>query len=100
MDMRSHFWNRASMSLALSFVLAAGLVGLGLRYANPPQCPLNVTEAEMLESGCNVGANIGLGLIFLLAVAVVVTGIIVAVTYSVADKRYPPPPPITPPGPN
>lgn len=51
--------------------LAAALVaGAGLLFVNPPECPRGYTQEQVDASDCIIGANIGLGLIVMLAIAI------------------------------
>lgn len=50
------------------------IVLLSFTVLNPPQCPLEYTQAQVDATGCNVGANIGLGL---MAMFVLVPGAVI-----------------------
>ena len=93
-------WKRAGPLIGASLAGAAVVIALGLAFANPPQCPPNVSQQEIRDTGCNIGANIGLGLIFMFALAILIVGGIVAVSFYSQDSRPTPPPPTipTPPG--
>ena len=67
--------------LALALVLLKALLWLLLLLAtftvmNPPQCPADYNQEQVNQSGCNVGANIGLGLFFVFIV--IPLGLVVA----------------------
>ncbi len=56
--------------------LAATLVaGAGFLFLNPPECPRGYTQEQVDAAGCIIGANIGLGLILMLAIAIWVTAL-------------------------
>jgi hypothetical protein len=62
------------------------LVIAALLFMNPPQCPANYTQEQVNASNCIIGANIGIGFVFMLAIGVWVTSIIVAKNVA-ASKR-------------
>lgn len=69
--------------LAASTVLVAGVVlsaALVLWAGSADQCPDSFTQAQVDESGCRVGANIGLGVTWLFVVPFVmaVAGLVAA----------------------
>ena len=78
--------------LAVTALAVAAIVVLGLVFANPPQCPDDVTPAQIEETGCNIGANIGLGLLFLLAFGVAIAGAALAYARQQSHRNKPPPP--------
>lgn len=49
-----------------------------LIFLNPPQCPVDFTQAQVDASGCTIGANIGLGLAVILAGAIFLSTVVVA----------------------
>lgn len=59
-------------------VLLAGLLllGVGLIFMNPEQCPSHYTQEQVDASNCNVGANIGLGLILIAGSLAILIGLI------------------------
>ena len=67
--------------IALVLALAAVL------FFNPPQCPDSYTQAQIDTSNCVVGANIGLGLLLMLAGAVEVVSIVAAIASAVVGRH-------------
>ena len=41
-------------------LLSLATVGFALAFANPPQCAADITQAEIADTNCVIGANIGL----------------------------------------
>ena len=76
---------------AITGAMVAAIVLFGLIFANPAQCPFDYTQAQVDASGCSVGANIGLGLLFMLAATIAICGLILAVV-AARSRRMPPPP--------
>lgn len=76
---------------ATTLVTASTIVVLGLVFANPETCPADYTQEQIVSSGCNIGANIGLGLIFMLAALVLIVGLVLAAVEA-RSGRMPPPP--------
>lgn len=56
-------------------------------FMNPPQCPSDYTQAQIDASNCVVGANIGLGLMLLLAGCIEVISILAAIVLLVVGRR-------------
>lgn len=63
------------------------LVGAGLLFMNPEQCPPGYTQEQIDASRCIVGANIGLGLVYLLAIGVWTASAVAAVVRALVLKR-------------
>ena len=67
--------------------LSAGGLLLILLFAynflNPPQCPDNYSQAQVDESNCIIGANIGLGFVLILIwpILVVVAALLILAIY-------------------
>lgn len=62
-----------------SAILIIGMLMLGSLYlpaVSPEQCPSNYTQAQVDESNCIIGANIGAGMIWLLGIAATGTGML------------------------
>ena len=55
------------------------LVAAALLFMNPPQCPADYTPHQVNASGCIIGANIGTGLVFTLAIGIWITAIVLAI---------------------
>ncbi|MGH9225616.1 MAG: hypothetical protein ACRD2W_17940 [Acidimicrobiales bacterium] len=63
--------------VAWSAVFSVGVVLFVASYLpvmNPEQCPASVTQAQMDESRCIVGSNIGAGLARMVGVVVTLAG--------------------------
>jgi len=69
--------------------LVTALVFFGLVFANPETCPFDYTQEQVEATGCSVGANIGLGLVFLLAATIAIVGIVLAITARSANEKTP-----------
>jgi len=61
---------------AIGTTVAAAIATVALAFFNPPQCPV-YTEPKDLE--CVIGANVGLGMYLLLAIAIWVLGNLVTI---------------------
>ena len=72
--------------MAATAAVVLGLVVFGLLFANPQTCAFDATQEQIEASGCSVGANIGLGLIVLLAATFAIVGIVLAVTARSQNK--------------
>jgi hypothetical protein len=74
-----------------AFLFGSGLAVLiwlaGLIFLNSPQCPSNYTQQQIDASSCVVGANIGLGLVFLTAIVAEVITIIITLVLFVTRKK-------------
>ncbi len=60
------------MVLAIGTAIAVTMTGIALLFMNPAECPTGYTQQQIDQSGCNVGDNIGLGPVLLLALIVLV----------------------------
>ena len=67
-------------------VLALPVVGVVFYVLNPPQCPEHYTQAQVDNSHCIVGANIGGMPLFLLAAPLIWLATVVLVGWVM--KRY------------
>jgi hypothetical protein len=72
--------------LAYGTLAAALVAGAGLLFLNPPQCPPGYTQEQVDASDCSIGANIGLGIILLLAIAIWITAVAGALGMAVLKK--------------
>lgn len=59
--------------------LAALLVAIAFFFMNPEQCPEGYSQAQIDASNCVVGANIGLGIMLILAGFIAVVSVVLAV---------------------
>lgn len=67
--------NRSIVICACLWVAGLALVGAThLPLLNPPQCPLDYTQAQVDRSHCIIGANIGTGLLWELGIFMAVVG--------------------------
>ena len=71
------------LSLALAMLVGSFL------FLDPPECPTGYTQQQIDETGCIIGANIGLGLGLLASIATAALTVIIALILLVlpAAKR-------------
>jgi hypothetical protein len=65
--------------------IATLIVGIAFFFMNPEQCPEQYTQAQADASSCIVGANIGLGIMMMLAAII---GIVSCVLAAIAAYRH------------
>jgi len=70
-------------------VAAILVLAIGLLFMNQPQCPANYTQQQIDASTCVVGANIGLGLMYMLSIVIEVVTIIATGILYITRKRPP-----------
>lgn len=63
----------------LGTLVALLVAGFGLVFLNLPQCPASYTQDQVNSANCIIGANIGLGLVFMLAAGIWLATIAAAV---------------------
>lgn len=61
------------------------LIAIAFFFMNPDQCPAHYTQAQIDASDCIVGANIGLGIMLVLASTIAVISLILA---AIAAHRH------------
>lgn len=66
----------------------AGLVALfGKVFLDQPLCPTSFSQAQVDASNCVVGANIGLGLVWLMAIGILISSLVVTVVQIVVQRQ-------------
>jgi hypothetical protein len=80
--------NHSRTVLIFGSIASIVTIVIPLIFLNPPQCPTKFTQAQVDASGCNVGANIGLGLAILLAGAIFLSTLVVAAILKSKDREY------------
>lgn len=70
------------VGLCLSLVILA----CSFLFLNPEECPTGYTEQQMKESGCIIGANIGLGLGIFASIAMGILTIAASLTLLLLHK--------------
>jgi hypothetical protein len=73
--------------LIVGTFVALSVLGLGFLFLNRSQCPENYTQPQVDASGCIVGANIGLGMVLLLSVAIQVVTLVLALVTFIAKRK-------------
>jgi hypothetical protein len=63
------------------------ILAVGLLFMNQPQCPANYTQQQVDASNCVVGANIGLGMMYMLSIVIEVVTVIVTSILYITKKR-------------
>lgn len=67
--------------------IATLIVGIAFFFMNPEQCPEQYTQAQVDASSCIVGANIGLGIMMILAAIIAVVSCLLAVMAAYKHNR-------------
>lgn len=67
--------------------IALLLAGIAIVFVNQPQCPESYTQAQVDASNCIIGANIGLGLLLLLAGFIEVVSILATIVLLIVGRR-------------
>lgn len=78
----SHVKKLPVLVFAAGTLVSLLIVGAALIFMTPEQCPIYYTQAQVDATKCSVGANIVLGLAFMLAIGVWVVTIGVALGIS------------------
>lgn len=68
-------------------LVAVLLIVAALLFMNPEQCPLDYTQAQVDASNCIIGANIGLGLVFMLAAGIWVVAAVIAIGIIISRRK-------------
>lgn len=72
---------------AVGTIVALVLAGAALLFMNPPQCTQPYTQQQITESGCVVGANIGLTIMLLWALLIWLGSAVFALIVYVSNRR-------------
>ncbi len=68
-------------------LVAVVLAGGAWLFMNPPQCPVPYNQQQINESGCVVGANIGLMIMLFWAVLIFAGSVVVALIIYISNRR-------------
>lgn len=66
---------------------ALALAGGAWLFMNPPQCPVPYNQQQINESGCVVGANIGLMIMLFWALLIFAGSFVTAIIVYVSNRR-------------
>lgn len=84
---RNTHLQRALAVFAKGTLLALLVVSVAFIFMNPPQCPPDYTQAQVDMSGCAIGANIGLGLMIMLAIGIEAMTLAMAAVSLLAKRK-------------